>query len=179
MSRDASRDTSRDTSEKIRENRLRRMAARQGLELHKSRMRDPRGLVYGRWWLVDTRHGIVHGAGSGAGEVGDPPGLTVDEAERYLAGEQFAENAYDALDKAERDLATEQFVAWAHDVLDQARPKLLAGLAGMAAADTDSSPEQAERMERAARLAAEMYWNKARSANGKRLGRLIALGEWV
>jgi hypothetical protein len=40
------------TKEKIRENRLRRMAKRQGLELHKSRRQDPRALDYGRYWLT-------------------------------------------------------------------------------------------------------------------------------
>ena len=39
--------------EKVRENRLRRAAARQGLRLEKSRRRDERALDYGRYWLVD------------------------------------------------------------------------------------------------------------------------------
>jgi hypothetical protein len=42
------------TPEKVRENRLRRMAARQGLQLLKSRRRDPRALDYGTYWLVDA-----------------------------------------------------------------------------------------------------------------------------
>jgi hypothetical protein len=42
------------TQEKVRENRLRRMAARQGLQLVKSRRRDPRALDYGTYWLVDA-----------------------------------------------------------------------------------------------------------------------------
>ena len=42
------------TSEKVRENRLRRMASRQGLQLMKSRRRDPRALDYGMYWLVDA-----------------------------------------------------------------------------------------------------------------------------
>jgi len=42
------------TQEKIRENRLRRMATRQGLQLVKSRRRDPRALDYGTYWLVDA-----------------------------------------------------------------------------------------------------------------------------
>lgn len=41
------------TAEKVRENRLRRMAERQGLELRKSRRRDPRAKDYGRWYIVD------------------------------------------------------------------------------------------------------------------------------
>ena len=42
------------TPEKVRENRLRRMASRQGLQLLKSRRRDPRALDYGTYWLVDA-----------------------------------------------------------------------------------------------------------------------------
>jgi hypothetical protein len=42
------------TAEKVRENRLRRMAERQGLELRKSRRRDPRAKNYGRWYIVDV-----------------------------------------------------------------------------------------------------------------------------
>jgi hypothetical protein len=36
-------------AEKIRENRMRRMAERQGLRLSKSRRRDPRAIDYDRW----------------------------------------------------------------------------------------------------------------------------------
>ena len=36
---------------KVRENRLRRMAKRQGLMLRKSRRRDPRATSYGLWAL--------------------------------------------------------------------------------------------------------------------------------
>jgi hypothetical protein len=42
------------TEQKVRENRLRRMASRQGLQLMKSRRRDPRALDYGTYWLVDA-----------------------------------------------------------------------------------------------------------------------------
>lgn len=37
------------TDDKIRENRLRRMAERQGLRIEKSRRRDPLAIDYGRW----------------------------------------------------------------------------------------------------------------------------------
>jgi hypothetical protein len=42
------------TQEKVRENRIRRMAGRQGLQLVKSRRRDTRALDYGMYWLVDN-----------------------------------------------------------------------------------------------------------------------------
>ena len=42
-------------AEKVYENRLRRMAERQGLALRKSRRRDPLALDYGAYWLVDMR----------------------------------------------------------------------------------------------------------------------------
>ena len=41
------------TDEKVRENRLRRSAKRQGLRLEKSRRRDPRAYDYGTFLLVD------------------------------------------------------------------------------------------------------------------------------
>jgi hypothetical protein len=37
----------------VSENRLRRMAERQGLELRKSRRRDVNATEYGGYWLVD------------------------------------------------------------------------------------------------------------------------------
>jgi hypothetical protein len=39
--------------DKVRENRLRAALRRQGLELRKSRRRDPLALDYGRYYLVD------------------------------------------------------------------------------------------------------------------------------
>ncbi len=41
------------TSQPVRENRLRRMAARQELRLAKSRRRDPRATDYGQYELID------------------------------------------------------------------------------------------------------------------------------
>lgn len=38
--------------EKVRENRLRRVAERRGYELRKSRRRDPLALDYGEWYLT-------------------------------------------------------------------------------------------------------------------------------
>jgi hypothetical protein len=60
-------------AEKVREDRLRRMAGRQGLRLEKSRRRDPRALDYGTYQLVNVR----------TGEPGRT-GLTLDEAEKAL-----------------------------------------------------------------------------------------------
>ena len=68
------------TTEKVRENRLRRMADRQGLVLVKSRRRDPRAFDYGRWMLVDAAsNGVVAGtAGTGR------PEFSLDDVEDYL-----------------------------------------------------------------------------------------------
>ena len=64
------------TAEKTRETRLRRMAKRQGLELMKSRTRDPRALDYGRWYVCDPwTNSIV---------AGDPGYMNIDDIERYL-----------------------------------------------------------------------------------------------
>ncbi len=67
------------TEEKIRENRLRRMAERQGLTLTKSRRRDQRALDYGRWHIIEAATGNVVIGGDG---------FTTDEVEAYLTGER-------------------------------------------------------------------------------------------
>ncbi len=64
------------TPEKVRENRLRRMAERQGLKLHKSRRRDPRAIDYGTYHLTA-------GAGSSPRAHGD-----LDAIERFLKGDR-------------------------------------------------------------------------------------------
>lgn len=66
-------------SQKVRENRLRRMAQRQGLELQKSRARDPRALGFGGYMLVEVRRNAVV-----AGAEGHAYSLTLDEAEHWL-----------------------------------------------------------------------------------------------
>ncbi|SNR47854.1 hypothetical protein SAMN06265360_1073 [Haloechinothrix alba] len=40
-------------TDKVRENRARRAAQRQGYQLIKSSRRDPRAIDFGKWWLVD------------------------------------------------------------------------------------------------------------------------------
>ncbi len=69
-----------DQAEKVRENRLRRAAERQGLALHKSRTRDPRALDYDRWWIVDVPTNAIV---AGVGPTGRPA-MDVDDVERYL-----------------------------------------------------------------------------------------------
>lgn len=70
-------------AEKVRENRLRRMAARQGLRLEKSRRRDPRALEYGTYQLVDIDNNTL--AAYGGGREGY--GLDLDEIEAALMGQ--------------------------------------------------------------------------------------------
>lgn len=70
-------------SDKARENRVRRMAERQGLRLEKSRRRDPRALGYGTYQLVDpNRNTIV------AGDNERGYGLDLEAVEGQLTGEQ-------------------------------------------------------------------------------------------
>ena len=65
-----------DTLDKVRENRVRRMAERQGLILRKSRRRDPRAWDFGSYWLVDAdRNALV---------FPDVHGGSLDDMERYL-----------------------------------------------------------------------------------------------
>ena len=67
-------------SEKGRENRLRRMADRQGLRVERSRRHDPRAASYGLYALktLETRE-LVSKPG-----VRDDHALTLDEVEQYL-----------------------------------------------------------------------------------------------
>ena len=65
--------------EKIRENRLRRAASRQGLVLRKSRRRDPRALDYGQWLIVDAAQNMIIPGGDK---------LTLEAVESYLIGER-------------------------------------------------------------------------------------------
>ena len=74
--------------DKVRENRLRRMADRQGLALRASGRRDPRALDYGMYALVDaSRNVIVAGAASGRFD------FTLDDVETYLTGEREGDDA--------------------------------------------------------------------------------------
>ena len=65
------------TDEKIRENRLRRMAARQGLTLTRSKRRDPRALDYGVYWIGDANNQAL---------LTNERGIDLDEVEKYLTG---------------------------------------------------------------------------------------------
>ena len=64
------------TLDKVRENRVRRMAERHGLTLRKSRRRDARAWDFGNYWLMDAdRHALV---------FPDVHGGSLDDMERYL-----------------------------------------------------------------------------------------------
>jgi hypothetical protein len=65
--------------EKIRENRLRRMAARQGLVLKKSARRDHLALDYGMYALVPVEHNLL-----GRGAVSGRFDMTIDQVEERL-----------------------------------------------------------------------------------------------
>jgi hypothetical protein len=78
--RQAADEASMALDEKVRENRLRRMAERQGLRLEKSRRRDPRAVTYGTYHLVNAWTNSVEAYGSPDGY-----GLTLDEVEAALA----------------------------------------------------------------------------------------------
>jgi len=67
------------TEEKIRENRLRRMAERQGLVLSRSRRRDPRALDFGTYMLLNAKTSAVVAQGSESGY-----GLSLDDVEQQL-----------------------------------------------------------------------------------------------
>jgi hypothetical protein len=72
-----------DASIKTRENRLRRMAARQGLQLVKNPRRDPRAIDYGSYMLVGQSNAVV--ADFGWDHAGRPEGASwLDDIEAYL-----------------------------------------------------------------------------------------------
>ena len=48
-----------DAKTKVRENRVRRIASRQGLRRQKSRQRDPMALDYGKYSLLNGRPGHI------------------------------------------------------------------------------------------------------------------------
>lgn len=67
-----------DQALKVRENKARRAAIRQGLELQKSKRKDPMALDYGKYMLVGE---------SGAAVFGHEPrpfSATLEEVERHL-----------------------------------------------------------------------------------------------
>ena len=65
--------------DKIRENRLRRMADRQGLRVVKSPRRDTRAWDYGRYVVTDRYTGAVVAGGTPTGYT-----LSIDDVETYL-----------------------------------------------------------------------------------------------
>lgn len=67
--------------DRVRENRLRRMAARQGLRLLKSRRRDPYASGYGTYVLVPVADAVADEAETRAEAVF---GCDLDEIERQL-----------------------------------------------------------------------------------------------
>jgi hypothetical protein len=67
-----------DRTEEVRELRARRAAKRQGLELSKSRLKDPRAHGYGLWVIYDVKGRLV------AGTPNTTKALTLDEVEDYL-----------------------------------------------------------------------------------------------
>ena len=69
--------------DKIRENRLRRMAERQGLALRKSRRRDPRALDYGAYYLVNPNRNCIVSRER----------LDLDEVEAYIMQDREARRA--------------------------------------------------------------------------------------
>lgn len=74
-----------DQDVKVRENRLRRAAERQGLRLEKSRRRDPRAYDYGTYYLVQGPPPERGGTNWKARTLVSPEqGLTLDEVEAYL-----------------------------------------------------------------------------------------------
>ena len=84
------------TDEKVRENRARRAAERQGLGLVKSRRRDPKALDYDMYGLTELSTGE---ALKGVGAPSLRYGLTIDEVEVYLYDSPAAERVVELVDQ--------------------------------------------------------------------------------
>ena len=67
--------------DKVRENRIRRMARRQDLCVVKSRRRDPQATDFGCYFITDMEKCIVAGA-----ENTGRPDYSLDDVEEYLTG---------------------------------------------------------------------------------------------
>jgi len=79
------------TEEKVRENRARRAAERQGLVLKASRRRDPRALDFGCYALTDLWSGAIVAGVGGTGRFE----FSLDDVEEYLNGDRREENEND------------------------------------------------------------------------------------
>ena len=73
-------------NEKVRENRLRRTAARQRLRLEKSRRRDPNTADYGTYQLVDVDTKLLRFAK----HWNRGYGMSLDDIEEYLRNREAA-----------------------------------------------------------------------------------------
>lgn len=117
--------------EKVRENRLRRMAARAGYKLDKCRRRDPNALGFGTYQLVNLGTGGVDYADWNA--LGTGYGLDLDDIERWLTeGEEKPKPRKKAAEapkaeesRAQRLLArgvknADQYIAVCRAVIDEA-----------------------------------------------------------
>ncbi len=79
--------------QKVRENRLRRMAERRGLTVRKSRRRDPAALDYGHIWLESwaVQDSLDTAPGS---DVWAGPFRSLAELEAYFAGKFSPEQEF-------------------------------------------------------------------------------------
>lgn len=71
------------TTEKVRENRLRAAARRQGYQIVKSRRRDPRAPDYGGYMIVNP-----HNNSAEVGGMGDSFQMTIDDVEKWLTSDE-------------------------------------------------------------------------------------------
>jgi hypothetical protein len=82
------------------------MAERQGLELQKSRRRDPRAIDYDRWLILDPHTNTIVAGTKGTRRHG----MTRDAVEAYVTGDEwtFTKGALDDVLELRHDVAEEQ-----------------------------------------------------------------------
>jgi hypothetical protein len=105
-----------DAEQKVREAKLRRMAARQGLHLQRSRRRDPLALDYDGYQLIDPRsNALVFGELAGHGF-----GATLDDIEVYLKQPRANRRPDRAVNNGQSTAVLVEWVQvpeWANDLL--------------------------------------------------------------
>lgn len=66
-------------NDKVKENRLRRIAERRGMKIEKSRRRDPKAIDFGGYMLIDVSTNAVITGGSPY-----PYSASIEDVEEYL-----------------------------------------------------------------------------------------------
>jgi hypothetical protein len=104
-----------ESAEKVRENRVRRMARRQALELVKSRRRDPQSADYGTYQLINPKTKIIAFQHVGWRVDGKWGGVGLDEVEQWLTTAKSPDRIDTLNDDQLEELHLARVSAWIGD----------------------------------------------------------------